>query len=225
MIIAIDGPAASGKSTVAKAVAKRLGFEYVDTGSMYRALTWKALKEGIDVSDEKALARLAKASRIKFLRPKNGEFRILIDSEDVTEEIRSPKVSGAVSAVSRVPDVRQAMVEMQRGFKRKGRSLVVEGRDIGTVVFPDAELKIYLTATVEERARRRYRELVAKGFEVELEVIERDIIARDKLDTTRRVSPLTKAPDAVTIDTTDKTADQVVEEIAGLAERFRKRGL
>ncbi len=221
MIIAIDGPAASGKSTVAKAVAKRLGFEYVDTGSMYRALTWKALKEGIDVSDEKALARLAKASRIAFLRPADEEFRVLIDGQDVTEEIRSPKVSGAVSAVSKVPEVRREMVEMQRGFKREGRSLVVEGRDIGTVVFPDAELKIYLTATARERARRRYRELIGKGFEVELEVIERDIIARDKLDSTRRVSPLVKAPDAVTIDTTGMSVGQVVDEIVALAEKSR----
>ncbi|MCL5291526.1 MAG: (d)CMP kinase [Actinobacteria bacterium] len=213
MIIAIDGPAASGKSTVAKAVARRLGFDYIDTGSMYRALTWKALHLKIDISDEKRLTLFAETSRIKFLRPEDDEFRIFIDEKDVTEEIRSPEVSGAVSAVSKVPGVRGEMVKKQRGFRNAGKSLVVEGRDIGTVVFPDAELKIYLTASAEERARRRHKELVEKGYEVKIEMIERDILARDRLDSTRETSPLMRAPDAVTIDTTEKSVDRVVDEI------------
>ncbi|MDI6688965.1 MAG: (d)CMP kinase [Actinomycetota bacterium] len=217
MIIAIDGPAASGKSSVAKRIAQKLGLRYIDTGAMYRALTWKALQERIDIFDEEALVALAKQVKIHFVRPKEGiEERIFVDDIDVTEGIRSPKVGGAVSIVSRVPEVRRVMVEEQRALAIK--DAVVEGRDIGTVVFPDAEVKIFLTAFPSERARRRKRELEEKGHKVDITLVEREIITRDEIDSTRLASPLSKAYDALLIDTTEKSIDQVVDEILGYIE-------
>lgn len=216
MIIAIDGPAASGKSTVAKEVAKRLGYKYIDTGAMYRAVTWKALKEKIDITNEDALIALARGAQIEISDLKNSHFAVTIDNEDVTEEIRNPKVSAAVSTISKISGVRAALVKKQRSFADYYPDLVVEGRDIGTVVFPDAETKVFLKASASERAKRRYRELKEKGHKVELLVVERDIITRDKIDTTRVTSPLAKAPDAVVIDTTEKTIGQIVQEIVDL---------
>ncbi len=219
MIVAIDGPAASGKSTVAKEVAKRLGYKYIDTGAMYRAVTWKALKEKIDVTNEDAVVALAKGSQIEISELKNSHYKVTIDGEDVTEAIRSPKVSAAVSTVAKVPGVRTALVKKQRSYADIYPNMVVEGRDIGTVVFPDAELKVFLKASPVERAKRRYRELKEKGHKVELSAIERDIITRDKIDSTRAASPLLKAPDARVIDTTSKTISQVVQEIVNLAKK------
>lgn len=219
MIIAIDGPAASGKSTVAKEVAKRLGYKYIDTGAMYRAVTWKALKEKIDITNEDALVALAKGSQIEISDLENACFRIKIDGEDVTEAIRMPKISAAVSTVAKVPGVRAALVKKQRSYADLYPNMVIEGRDIGTVVFPDAELKIFLSASAVERARRRYRELKEKGHKIELSAIERDIITRDKIDSTRATGPLMKAPDAHTIDTTGKTIGQVVQEIINMAKK------
>ncbi|MCL6472093.1 MAG: (d)CMP kinase [Firmicutes bacterium] len=219
MIIAIDGPAASGKSTVAKEVAKRLGYKYIDTGAMYRAVTWKALKEKIDITNEDALVALAKGSQIEISDLENNRFRIKIDGEDVTEAIRMPKISAAVSTVAKVPGVRAALVKKQRSYADLYPNMVIEGRDIGTVVFPDAELKIFLSASAAERARRRYRELKEKGHKIELSAIERDIITRDKIDSTRATGPLMKAPDAHTIDTTGKTIGQVVQEIINMAKK------
>lgn len=219
MIVAIDGPAASGKSTVAKEVAKRLGYKYIDTGAMYRAVTWKALKERIDVTNEDAVVALAKGSQIEISEFKNSHYKVTIDGEDVTEAIRSPKVSAAVSTVAKVPGVRTALVKKQRSYADIYPNMVVEGRDIGTVVFPDAELKVFLKASAVERAKRRYRELKEKGHKVELSSIERDIITRDKIDSTRAASPLLKAPDAHVVDTTSKTISQVVQEIVNKAKK------
>lgn len=219
MIIAIDGPAASGKSTVAREVAKRLGFKYIDTGAMYRAVTWKVLKERIDIINEDALIALARGADIELSDLKNSHFIVTIDGEDVTEAIRSPKVSAAVSAVSKVPGVRAALVKKQRSFADIYPNMVVEGRDIGTVVFPDAEEKIFLVASPIERAKRRYRELKEKGHKVNLQVVERDIITRDQIDSTRPVSPLMKAPDAHSVDTTGKTIGQVVQEIIDVIKK------
>jgi len=218
MVIAIDGLAASGKSTVAKAVAKKMGYEYVDTGAMYRALTWKALEEKVDIFDEEALVRLAKLTRIYF----SDGGRIFVDGVDVSEEIRSPRVNNAVSIVSRVPDVRRTMVKQQRAAA-KGKNVVVEGRDIGTVVFPEAEVKIFLTAVPRERARRRKVELEGKGHRMDVISVEREIISRDRIDSTRPAGPLLRAPDAHVIDTTDKDAGQVVEEVLKLAHSALSR--
>jgi len=219
MIIAIDGPAASGKSTVAREVAKRLGYKYIDTGAMYRAVTWKALREKMDITKEDALTALTRGVEITISDLKNTHYTVTIDGEDVTEAIRSPKVSAAVSTVSKVNGVRAALVKKQRSFANQYPDMVVEGRDVGTVVFPDAELKVFLTASAAERARRRQRELKEKGHKVEVATVERDIITRDKIDTTRAVSPLMKAPDAKVIDTTGKTIGQVVQEIIDLVKR------
>lgn len=215
LIIAIDGPAASGKSTVAKGVAKALGFTYLDTGAMYRALTWEVLRSKIDLSNSKSLVELAKNMKIYFKREDSNE-RVFIDMRDVTEEIRKPEVTNLVSIVSKVPLVRKAMVDKQRDFE-EGTGLVAEGRDIGTVVFPKAQIKVYLNASLQERARRRQLEWKRKGHFVSLKEIEADIERRDRIDSTREESPLAKAKNAIEISTTNKTVQQVIEEVIELA--------
>lgn len=213
MIIAIDGPAASGKSTIARGIAKRLSFDYLDTGAMYRALTWKIVQEKIDFSQERQIVAITKASSIEF--EKDGDIdhkKVFVDGKEVSKEIRAPKVSNAVSIVSKIPGVRNMMVEKQREFAGT-RNIVVEGRDTGSVVFPKAEVKVYLTATPRERAKRRHQELLQKGHTINMSALEREILARDKIDSTRGSSPLLKAPDAHLIDTTGRKVKDVVEEI------------
>lgn len=213
MIVAIDGPAASGKSTVARGIAKRLGFDYLDTGAMYRALTWKVLKEKVDITSEKAIASLARSTSIEF--EKDGDVdhkRVFVDGKDVSKEIRSPKVSSAVSTVSKIPTIRRVMVKEQRTFARR-KKVVVEGRDTGSVVFPEAEVKIYLTASPQERAKRRHKELLQKGHRVSMNALEREIVSRDQTDSTRGNSPLHRAPGAHLVDTTGRKVGRVVEEI------------
>jgi cytidylate kinase len=211
-VIAIDGPAGAGKSTVAKELARRLGFLYLDTGAMYRAVTLKALNAGLKPEDEGKLAELASKTRIEF--DPTGS-RIFLDGEDVTDLIRSPRVDRVISDYVKISSLRRVMVQRQRELGRDG-GLVVEGRDIGTVVFPDAELKIYLDASPEVRAQRRWGELRAKGIEADFEEIKRDIIARDLKDSTREDSPLKPAPDAIRIDTSDMTIEQVVQKITAI---------
>jgi cytidylate kinase len=224
MIIAIDGPAGSGKSTVARGLARRLGFTYLDSGAMYRVVTLAALESGTDLADGEVLGRLAAGSEIE-LREREGEgAQVLLDGRDVSEEIRTPGVTGASSEVAAHPQVRRAMLEKQRGLIAQG-DWVVEGRDIGTVVAPDAALKVFLTAAPAERARRRAEELRRRGIEVEAEDVHRAIEQRDMLDSTRSAAPLRQAEDAVTIDTTGLDADRVIDEVAVLAEQAAsKRG-
>lgn len=219
MIIAIDGPAASGKSTVAREVAKRLGFKYIDTGAMYRAVTWKALRDKVDISSEDALVALARHAQITISELEDTRYAVTIDGEDVTEAIREPKVSAAVSSVAKLPGVRATLVKKQQGYADIYPDMVVEGRDIGTAVFPDADIKIYLQAEPGERAKRRQRELKEKGHQIEVVSVERDILKRDKTDSTRATGPLTKAAGAHVVDTTEKTIGQVVQEIIGLAKK------
>jgi len=211
MIITIDGPAGAGKSTVAKEVAGRLGYGYLDTGGMYRAVTWKALRHGADLGDEAALGRLAADSELEV-----RDSHIFIDGHDVTEAIRLPDVGEAVSIVSKARPVRAHMVAKQRAFAQSFGNIVVEGRDIGTVVFPLAKVKVFLTAGEPERARRRVAELRAKGLEIEAAEVEQEIAARDRLDSGRAVSPLEPAPDAREIDTTDISIEEVVTAILGM---------
>lgn len=211
MIIAIDGPSASGKSTIAKKVAEKLKVEYLDTGAMYRALTWKAIVEKIDVTSEEALVNLARRVRITFSGSGINQ-RVFIDSQDASEEIRLPKVSSLVSVVSKVSEVRRIMVKKQRELVGS-KNTVVEGRDIGIVVFPEAEVKIFLTATPVERARRRQIELEDEGHKFELATVKREIVSRDAIDSTRSISPLKCSPEAKVIDTTDKSIEEVVLEI------------
>lgn len=211
--IAIDGPAGAGKSTVAKLVAKSLGYLYIDTGAMYRAVTLKALRDGVDLTDHEKLGRLASAVSISLKAGSEGSLTVLLDGEDVTEEIRLPAVSNSVSLVAKVPAVRRKMIELQKDMARGG-GVVMEGRDIGKVVLPDARVKIFLTADTGERARRRWEEMAAKGIVVDRSKIEEEICKRDFIDTTREMDPLAPAADAVIIDSTSYTVNGVVDLIA-----------
>ncbi|NLI11905.1 MAG: (d)CMP kinase [Peptococcaceae bacterium] len=210
--IAIDGPAGAGKSTVAKLVAKKLGYIYIDTGAMYRALTLQALRDGVDMHDPEALGRLAEVTPVSLRNGEDDRLRVFLNNEDVSEEIRGPEVSGNVSYVAMVPAVRRRMVELQKAMAEKG-GVVMEGRDIGTVVLPDAPVKIFLTATTPVRAKRRRDELAVKGSIFSQEQMEEEIIRRDGIDSTREADPLTKAPDAEVIDSTFFTAEQVADMI------------
>ena len=214
IIIAIDGPAGAGKSTIAKKVAALLGYAYIDTGAMYRTVTLRFLESGLPFS-EAAVTAIAEKISITF-RYGNGVNRVFADGEEVTEAIRSLEVSRNVSKVAAVGGVRTAMVAAQRKIGNQG-GVVMDGRDIGTVVFPQAELKVFLTASVEERARRRYLELKEKGTEVSLEDLEQRIAQRDALDENREISPLRYAEDARYLDSTSLTIDQVTEKIAAMA--------
>ena len=211
MIIAIDGPAGSGKSTIAKMVAKDMGLVYLDTGAMYRIVTLKALNEGILGND--GLNELEKIK--KLLDNLNIDIRengFYLDDVDVSEEIRKPVVSENVSDVAAIREVHEKMVDLQRKFS-ESKNVILDGRDIGTVVFPNADLKIFLVADARERAKRRYRELIQKGENVEIEEIYENILKRDKIDSTRKESPLKKAKDAVEVDTTSKSIEEVKNEI------------
>lgn len=221
MKIAIDGPAGAGKSTVAREVAKKLGFLYVDTGAMYRALTLKALQSSVNLNSESELIALLNRMTIT-LRHEPGGQRVLVDGEDVTEQIRSNEVSKHVAQVASHPQVRRSMVEKQRQLAQRGK-VVMDGRDIGTHVLPDADLKLFLTASIEERARRRYKELADKNpppFEVLIE----EIRMRDKQDEERPTSPLRKADDAIVIDTTNLSIDEVIDYILNLVAQKWDRG-
>ena len=210
--IAIDGPAGSGKSTVAKLVAKKLSFLYVDTGAMYRAVTLKVLRNQINFSDESKIISLTKQTKITFVKGDKNEQLVFLDDEDVTEAIRMPDVTNTVSFVARIMGVRKALVQLQQDFG-KDNNVVMEGRDIGSVVFPNAFLKIYLTASIEERAKRRYEENRTKGIETDLDTLKSEIAERDLLDSTRKESPLVKVADAVEVETDKLTAFQVSDKI------------
>jgi cytidylate kinase len=218
-VIALDGPAASGKSTVGKAVADRLGYLYFDTGAMYRAVTWLALARGLAIGDEAAVTGLAEAADIDVLPAAEADGRqytVLVDGQDVTWAIREPAVANHVSQVSAYPGVRAALVAQQRRLAGRGRMVMV-GRDIGTVVLPDAPLKIYLDASAEERARRRWQEEQARGGRRPYDAVLAEVRSRDEIDSTRQVAPLRPADDAVILDSTHMTIEQVVERVTALA--------
>ncbi|MBO1910314.1 (d)CMP kinase [Sporosarcina sp. 6E9] len=214
--IAIDGPAAAGKSTIAKIAAEKLGYTYIDTGAMYRALTHKALKLGIHINDGKKLEELLRETTIELAPGVKGQV-VLLDGVDVSEEIRTLEVTNSVSAVSAHSGVRKLMVEKQQVLGSKS-SVVMDGRDIGTDVLPGAELKIFMTASVEERAERRHIENSKRGIESSLEQLKSEISERDRLDTERVTSPLRQAEDAILIDTTSMSIDEVAEMISQLAK-------
>ena len=220
MIIAIDGPAGSGKSTVSKLVAKRLGFLYVDTGAMYRAITLKCLKAKVDLKSEESLVKAAQDADIKLLPDKDNNLKVSLDGEDVTEAIRTPELTKNIKYVARVPAVRKEMVKMQRKVAGQGaKGAVLEGRDIGTAVFPDAEHKFYLDADFAERARRRHKELVEAGQKITLSEVENDAAQRDKSDITRSVAPLEMAQDATLINTTKMNINEVAEKIIEVVKK------
>lgn len=215
--IAIDGPAGSGKSTVSKLVAERLGFVYIDTGAMYRALTLKVMRKNIDFGDEEKIAKVASSLDLKLLPSEGGKgpIRVILDSEDVSEEIRKMEVTVNVKHVARIPEVRENLVKLQRKMASDMNGAVMEGRDIGTVVLKDAKNKFYVDASFEERVERRLAELRAKGHPTTKGEVEDDLKQRDHTDKTRKVGPLKKADDAILIDTTDLTIEEVVKKIIG----------
>lgn len=215
--IAIDGPAAAGKSTVAKKIAEKLNYIYIDTGAMYRALTLKALENQVDPNDEQSLSDLLLKTEIKLIQVDSNQ-RVLLDNKDVSEEIRNEIVTQNVSAVAKHRLIRKEMVERQRGFVDE-TNVVMDGRDIGSHVIPDADVKIFLVASVEERALRRYKENKEKGFQADLAQLKQEIADRDRFDMEREVSPLVKADDAIELDTTSLSIDQVVEEILQIIEQ------
>lgn len=228
MIVAIDGPAGSGKSTVARALARERGFTYLDTGAMYRSVALEALARGVALDDGAALERLAASISIAFGRAEDGSQTVAVDGCDVTDAIRTPAVDAAVSAVSAVPGVRAVMVALQRRMAA-GADAVAEGRDIGTVVFPQAEVKVYLTASDDARAHRRTEQnrarAAAEGRDadtVDEEQVRAAIVERDRLDSSRAVSPLAVAPDAIQIDSSELTADQVIDSIGALIDAARR---
>jgi cytidylate kinase len=219
--VAIDGPASAGKSTVAKRVAKEFGYVYCDTGAMYRAVTLAALNKGISMDDVEQIAEIAKHIKITF-KPAEPEQRVFINGEEVTRDIRLPKVAANVSAVAAIPAVRTEMTKQQREIAAEG-GIVMDGRDIGTTVLPNAPVKIFMVATAHERARRRFLENKQKGITTtSLEELQKAIELRDQKDSTRKVSPLTQADDAIRLDTTNLTIDQVVEEISKIIKKTEK---
>lgn len=215
--IAIDGPAASGKSTTARLVAQKLGYLHVDTGAMYRALTLKAIEKNLNLSDKEKIVALARTSSIR-LEGGNPTTRVFSDNIDVTDKIRTPQVNQAVSTISGYQGVREMMVREQQRISTDG-GVVLEGRDIGTIVIPSAELKIFMIANVQERVRRRKKDLALCGIEADENELVKEIEARDKKDSTREISPLRKAEDAVELDTSDLTIDEQVDFIVARAKK------
>ena len=227
MIVAIDGPSGAGKSSVSKAAARELGFSCLDTGAMYRAVAWRALRDGIALDDAEALGRIARGHDIEFEHEPGDPVakRVFIGGEEVTRAIRTAEVDRAVSAVSAVPAVREALVEQQRRIGRSG-DYVVEGRDIGTTVFPDAEVKVFLTASAQERARRRVRQNAKRGVgSTDYDEVYADIVARDEHDSARAASPLRPAEDAVIIDSTDAAKQDMIDAVINLAKQARGEAL
>ena len=230
-VIALDGPAGTGKSSVTKLLAQKLGFVHVDTGALYRSIALLALEKGVNVTtaelrpgDQEKITDIAKTAKFEFRREagKNPSNRIYVNDEDVTRKIRTPEVSMAASRVSAIPEVRSALLDLQRKLGGEGCS-ILEGRDIGTVIFPDAEIKFFLTASADERAKRRLSELEAMGQDVpSFKEVRKQIMERDYGDSTRKIAPLKKADDAIEIDTTMLTLDEVVSLMEGVVrERWK----
>lgn len=214
--VAIDGPASAGKSTIAKILATKLNYVYVDTGAMYRTITLAAKKNGIAYNDEEKIKKLLLQTEIRF-EPGTPVQRVFLNDNDVTDEIRSAEVTNNVSVVASFADVRSNLVNRQREIANSN-SVIMDGRDIGTTVLPEADIKIFLVASVDERAQRRYKENVAKGMTTDLETLKHEIEARDYKDSHRQISPLTQAKDAILVDTTGQSIDDVVAKIANIIE-------
>jgi cytidylate kinase len=212
LVVTIDGPAASGKSTVARLLARRIDAMFLDTGAMYRAVTWAAQRDGVDLGDESQLAGVIDRHAFAF-EPTADQLQVIVDGADVTRDIRDPALTANVRHIAASPTMRARLVEMQRQFARAHRRVVTEGRDQGTVAFPDAALKFYLEADPAERARRRQREFEAQGHTADFEQLKAAIEARDHSDRNRSVGPLKPAPDAVVVDTTNLTVEEVVERL------------
>jgi CMP/dCMP kinase len=220
--IAIDGPAGAGKSTAARLVAQKLGFIYVDTGAMYRAVTWKALSLGFTPEQVEQIISMANTMKLEIRPGQEGQV-VLVDGKDVTEEIRSASVTANVSAVSQIPEIRSLLVSMQQQMAQ-AKGVVMDGRDIGTQVLPNAEVKVYLTASVKARAARRYEEIKLKQPELTMEQLEREQSERDRMDQEREISPLRRASDAVLLDATDMNVHQVADRILEISQASSGKG-
>jgi len=225
LIIAIDGPAAVGKSTMGKLIALELGFLYIDTGAIYRAITWKVLKNNININDENMISNLVSDTCITIERANNKSlndyYHIFVDGENVTEEIRNPRIDQNVSQIARLPKIRKQLIHLQRKLAEKG-NIVMEGRDIGSVILPQADIKFYFTASEEERIKRRYKELIDKGYSIDYEVVKKQIIQRDKIDSKRKYAPLIRAKDAILVDSTEKSIEEVKDNILQIIKKFRE---
>jgi cytidylate kinase len=222
LVIAIDGPSGSGKSTLARLLANRLGYIYIDTGAMYRSLGWKAKQEGVDPADEAGLSALANRTKVAIEQDNNAP-RFFVDGLDVTGLIRTPEMGMMASAVSRSPAIRARLLTLQRELGKHG-GVVMDGRDIGTVVFPDADIKFYLVASPAERGKRRYLELRAKGMDVDLAQITREIEVRDQQDSGREIAPLRQAEDALLVDSSALTIDEVLDRMLAAIVRVKEAG-
>jgi cytidylate kinase len=217
-VLAIDGPSGSGKGTISRAVAEALGWHLLDSGAIYRAVGYAASMAGIDLSDAQAVTRCTETTRIVFRDPKDGgETRVVVNGHDATDEIRTETCGAAASAIAAIPAVRAALLDKQRSFRRPP-GLVADGRDMGTIVFADAPYKVFLTASAEERARRRYKQLKEKGLAVTLSTLLREIEARDERDATRKVAPLRPATGALIIDTTGIPVDAVIAQVLAVVQ-------
>lgn len=220
--IAIDGPAGAGKSTIARILAKKLGYKYIDSGAIYRAITLLAIEQGIEAEDEIGLSRIANNINIEFLPPdQNGINRVILNKVDVTDKLRGGIIDKNVSRIARVKGVRDALLIIQRRLA-EDNNIVMDGRDIGSRVLPDAELKLYITASIEERAQRRFTELKEKDVDVDYEDIKSEIYKRDKLDKERKISPLVKAEDAFLLDTTDMSINEVLAKIIEIKKKVER---
>jgi CMP/dCMP kinase len=222
-VVTVDGPAGSGKSTVGRLLAQRLSYVYLDTGALYRAIALKIRMASLSPDNREKIAALC-GSTIIALRERDGATRIVLDGEDVTELIRTPEISMLASTISALPEVRGALLSVQRDSARDG-GVVAEGRDMGTIVFPGADVKFFLTASAGERSRRRWLELTDRGHEVTLEEVLRDVVQRDRQDSEREIAPLRPSDDGVLVDSTGKTIDEVVEEMLGAVRRTASKAL
>ncbi len=227
LVIAIDGPAAVGKSTMGKLIAREFGLLYIDTGAIYRAITWKVLNNNINVYDEDTISKLVSNTYIT-IEEKNRYslkdfYRIFVDGKDVTEEIRNPGIDQNVSHIAKLPKIRRQLIYLQRKLAEKG-DIVMEGRDIGSVILPNADIKLYFTASEEERIKRRYKELIDQGYNIDYGEVKKQIVRRDEIDRKRKYAPLIKAKDAILIDSTAKSIEEVKDNILKKISKHRNTG-